>query len=63
MDLSKMRLFFYNFSVSFFDNQLNRFDPSLMDKNVRLSSNSSKERNFSSKILGGLELISVNINS
>ena len=40
----------------------NRFDLSSKDKNVRLS-NSSKETNFSSKALGGLKLISININS
>ena len=41
----------------------NRFDPLLRDKNVRLSSNSSKETNFNNKSLGGLKLISININS
>ena len=59
---------FFNFSDSFFDDQVNlmtdnRFGPLSMDKNVRLSSNSSKETNFSSKTLGGLKLISININS
>ena len=33
------------------------------DKNVRLLSNSSKETNSSNKTLGGLKLISININS
>ena len=37
-----------------------RFDPLSMDKNVRLSSNSSKETNFSNKTLGGYKLISIN---
>ena len=59
---------FFNFSDSFFDDQLNlmtqnRFDPLSKDKNVRLSSKSSKETNFSNKTLGGLKLISININS
>ena len=59
---------FFNFSDSFFDDQLNlmtqnRFDPLSKDKNVRLSSNSSKETNSSNKTLGGLNLISININS
>ena len=34
-----------------------------MDKNVRLSSNNFKETTFSSKTLGGLKLITININS
>ena len=59
---------FFNFSDSFFDDQLNlmtpnRFDPLSKDRNVRLSSNSSKETNSSNKTLGGLKLISININS
>ena len=41
----------------------NRLESLSMDKNVRLFSNSSKETNFSSKTLGGLKLISININS
>ena len=41
----------------------NRFDPLSKDKNVRLSSNSSKETNSSNKTLGGLKLTSININS
>ena len=41
----------------------NRFDPLSKDRNVRLSSNSSKETNCSNKTLGGLKLISININS
>ena len=41
----------------------NRFDPLSKDKNVRLSSNSSKETNSSNKMLGGLKLTSININS
>ena len=41
----------------------NRFEPLLMDKNFRLSSNSSKETNSSSRAFGGLKLISMNINS
>ena len=41
----------------------NRFDLLSKDKNVRLSSNSSKETNSSNKTLGGLKLISININS
>ena len=56
------------FSDSFFDDQLiimteNRSDPLSMDMNVRLSSNSSNEINLSSKTLGGLKLISIDINS
>ena len=59
---------FFNFLDSFFDDQLNlmtqnRFDPLSKDKNVRLSSNSSKEINSSNKTLGGLKLISIDINS
>ena len=59
---------FFNFSDSFFDDQLNlmtqnRFDPLSKDKNVGLSSKSSKETNSSNKTLGGLKLISININS
>ena len=59
---------FFKFSDSFFDDQLNlmtqnRFDPLSKDKNVRLSSKSSKETNSSNKTLGGLKLISININS
>ena len=59
---------FFNFSDSCFDDQLNlmtqnRFDPLSKDRNVRLSSNSSKETNSSNKTLGGLKLISININS
>ena len=61
-------MIFFNFSESFFDDQLNlmtenRFDPLPKDNNVRLSSNSSTETNFSNKTLGGLKLISKNINS
>ena len=41
----------------------NRFDPLSKDKNVRLSSNSSKETNSRNKMLGGLKLTSININS
>ena len=41
----------------------NRFDSLSKDKNVRLSSNSSKETNSSNKTLGGMKLISININS
>ena len=41
----------------------NRFDPLSKDRNVRLSSNSSEETNYSNKTLGGLKLISININS
>ena len=56
------------FSDSFFDDQLNlmthnRFDPLSKDRNVRFSSNSSKETNSSNKTLGGLKLIGININS
>ena len=63
-----MLFIFFNFSDSFFDNQLNlmtenRFDPLSKDNNVRLSSNSSKVTNFSNTTLGGLKLISININS
>ena len=58
----------FNFSASFFDDQLNlmtqnRFDPLSKDRNVRPSSNSSKETNSSNKTLGGLKLISIRINS
>ena len=38
-----------------------RFDPLSNDRNVRFSSNSSKETNFSIKTLCALELISINI--
>ena len=59
---------FFNVSDSFFDDQLNlltenRFDPLSKDDNVRLSSNSSKETNFSNKTFGGLKLISIHIDS
>ena len=59
---------FFNFSDSFFDDQLNlmtqnRFDPLSKDKNIGLSSKSSKETNPSNKTLDGLKLISININS
>ena len=40
-----------------------RFDPLSKAKNVRLSSNSSKDTSSSNKTLGGLKLISININS
>ena len=55
------------FNFSDFDDQLNlmtqnRFDPLLKVRNVRLSSNSSKETNSSKKTLGGLKLIGININ-
>ena len=53
----RVRLFLLNLVTE------NRFDLSSKDKNVRLLSNSSKETNFSSKTLGGLKLISININS
>ena len=57
-----------NFLDSFFDDQLNlmtenRFDPLSKDNDVRLSSNSSKETNYSNKTLGRLKLISIYINS
>ena len=53
----------FKFSHSFFDDQLhlmteNRFGPLSNDRNVRLSSNNSKETIFSSKTLDGLKLIS-----
>ena len=56
---------FFNFSDSFFDDQLNlmtqnRFDPLSKDRCVMRSSNSSKETNSSNKMLGGLKLISIN---
>ena len=59
---------FFIFSDSFSDDQLNlttenRFDPLSKDNNVRLSSNSAKDSNFSNKTLGGLKIISININS
>ena len=41
----------------------NRLDPLSKDKNVRLSSNTSKETNSSNKTLGGLKLNCNNINS
>ena len=41
----------------------NRSEPLSMDKNVRLTSNSSKETYLSSKTLGGLKLISISIDS
>ena len=46
---------FFNFSHSFFDDQLNlmsenRFDPLSMEKNDRLSSNSSKETKIDSSV-------------
>ena len=41
----------------------NRFDPLSMDKNIGLFADSSKETNFSSKSLDGLELSSININN
>ena len=59
---------FFNFSYSCFDDQLtlmteNRFDFLSADNNVRLSANNFKETNFSSKTLGMLKLVSININS
>ena len=59
---------FFHFLDRFFDDQLNlmseiRFDPLSQDKNVRLSSNSSKKTNFINNTLGGLTLISININN
>ena len=58
----------FKFTDYFFDDQLNlmtqnRFDPLSKDMNVRLSSNSSNETNCSNKTLGGLKLISINVNS
>ena len=48
---------FFIFSDSFSD------DPLSKDNNVRLSSNSAKDSNFSNKTLGGLKIISININN
>ena len=55
---------FFNFSDSFFDDQLNlmnrnRFDPLTKGKNDGISSNRTNQTNS----LGGLKFISLNINS
>ena len=55
---------FFNFSDSFFDDQLNlesqnRFDPLTKEKKTRSSSNGTNENNF----ISGLKFVSMNINS
>ena len=55
---------FFNFSDSFFDDQLNlenqnRFDPLTKEKKTRSSSNGTNKNNF----VSGLKFVSMNINS